>query len=202
MARSNGRKVAAQWPGTYSGSMDRGLLAYFLAALAVCALLIQLVLGRVRRARARWRAKQRSRRAFRGERDAETLLARLGYDIEDRQVPIVWTIVCDGEQHSVELRADLIARRGNDRFVAEVKTGRRAPQLTTPATRRQLLEYRLAYDVDGVLLVDPEAGRVSSIEFPLTGGAGPRGSSASGLALAFIIGAALGCAAVLWLAGG
>ena len=182
--------------------MDQALLVYFLAALAVCALLIQLGLGRVRRTRARWRARTRSRRALRGERDAETLFARLGYDIEDRQVPIVWNIICDGEQHSVQLRADLIARRGGSRFVAEVKTGRRAPQLTTPATRRQLLEYRLAYDVDGVLLVDPEAGRVSSIEFPLTSDSGSRGSSASGLALIFIIGAAMGGAAMFWLAGG
>ena len=33
--------------------------------------------------------------------------------------------------------------------VAEVKTGRLAPRIDTPATRRQLLEYRLAFDVDG-----------------------------------------------------
>jgi hypothetical protein len=49
--------------------------------------------------------------------------------------------------------------------VAEVKTGRWAPRLETAATRRQLLEYRFAFDVDGVLLVDADADRVSSIEF-------------------------------------
>ena len=50
--------------------------------------------------------------------------------------------------------------------MAEVKTGRLAPRLETSATRRQLLEYRVAFDVDGVLLVDVDAGRVHSLEFP------------------------------------
>ncbi len=50
--------------------------------------------------------------------------------------------------------------------MAEVKTGAAAPQLSTAATRRQLLEYRVAFDVDGVLLVDAEAGRVQRVVFP------------------------------------
>jgi hypothetical protein len=39
--------------------------------------------------------------------------------------------------------------------------------LSSAATRRQLLEYRLAFDVDGVLLVDVETGEVSEVEFNL-----------------------------------
>jgi hypothetical protein len=37
---------------------------------------------------------------------------------------------------------------------------------TLPATRRQLLEYLLAFEVHGVLLVDLDEGRVRPVEFP------------------------------------
>jgi hypothetical protein len=41
-----------------------------------------------------------------------------------------------------------------------------APKIETAATRRQLLEYRVAFDVDGALLVDADRGRVSTVTFP------------------------------------
>jgi len=47
-----------------------------------------------------------------------------------------------------------------------VKTGAHAPRIETSATRRQILEYRVAFDVDGVVLVDAEAGSVHEITFP------------------------------------
>jgi hypothetical protein len=52
-------------------------------------------------------------------------------------------------------------------LVAEVKTGEVAPRLSTAATRRQLLEYRVAFDVDGVLLVCPERGTIQRVDFLL-----------------------------------
>ena len=63
---------------------------------------------------------------------------------------------------------DLICSPGNpgEIFVAEVKTGDEAPRMSTAATRRQLLEYHVAFDVDGVLLVCPELGTIQRIEFP------------------------------------
>ena len=53
-----------------------------------------------------------------------------------------------------------LATRGSRRFVAEVKTGALAPSLDHAPTRRQILEYCAAFDVDGALLVDAEQGRV------------------------------------------
>lgn len=50
------------------------------------------------------------------------------------------------------------------RFIAEVKTGRIAPSLAYGATRRQLLEYAAAFDVDGVLLVDADRGTITHVE--------------------------------------
>jgi hypothetical protein len=68
---------------------------------------------------------------------------------------------------AVDVRADYVVGVSGRRYVAEVKTGVFAPRLETAATRRQLLEYRIAFDVDGVLLVDAETERVRLIEFPL-----------------------------------
>src|SRR5690349_15073624 len=52
-------------------------------------------------------------------------------------------------------------------LVAEVKTGDEAPSVTTAATRRQLLEYHVAFGADGVLLVCPERKAIHRIVFPL-----------------------------------
>ena len=100
-----------------------------------------------------------------GERRAASLLERHGYRIEAVQPATTWTIECDGEPHAVSLRADLLVSRGGRRLIAEVKSGECA-QLDTAATRRQLLEYSIAYGVEGVLLVDTHAERVQHVQFP------------------------------------
>lgn len=138
----------------------------------------------------RWRrhrvAVDRARTASKGERNAETLLRGLGYRILGRQVTRYWAIDVDGQSKQVQLRADLIASRSGRRFVAEVKTGHKAPKIDTPTTRRQLLEYRVAYDVDGVLLVDMTANRVHRVRFPLH----PRVGRARWLVAGLLFGAA------------
>lgn len=92
-----------------------------------------------------------------------------------RQARREWTIAIDGQRVPVELRADLLVAHGARRLVAEVKTGQHAPDPRQTATRRQLLEYRLAFDADGILLVDPEAGRIREIGFPIPASARRRG---------------------------
>ncbi len=131
--------------------------------LAACFL---AVLGRWRRYQASGLAKRRADRSIAGEVEAERLLARLGYQVIARQVGLEWAIACDGEDHPVELRADLLVERRGRRYVAEVKTGLSAPLLTNAATRRQLLEYCVAYEVESVLLVNVEEDRVCEISFP------------------------------------
>jgi hypothetical protein len=111
--------------------------------------------------RARWRG----RRNHTAELRAERLLERAGYGIEARQATRRWSIACDGEPVEVLLRADLLVHKHGVRYVADVKTGSLAPSLRTAATRRQLLEYWHAYDVDGVLLVDMEQERIHEVVF-------------------------------------
>ena len=140
-------------------------------------------------------ARRRARRGLEGERDAEPLLHRAGYRILERQPTGSWRIDVDGEALDLRLRADFLVWRRGRRFVADAKTGERAPRITHGPTRRQLLEYRLAFDVEGVLLVDPERGTVQEIVFPLPPGSPSRGP------WWLLAGMGVG-AAVAWLLGG
>ena len=149
--------------GRYAASVEPTwtLVAVLAGAVALLALLLWIRGGREAR-----RSRARQRRGEWGEARAETILKRAGYRIEGRQVPAFWAMEVDGEEVEVEARADLLVSRRRRHFVAEVKTGGRAPDPTYPRTRRQLLEYALAYDVDGVLLVDVELGEVVEVDFP------------------------------------
>jgi hypothetical protein len=135
-------------------------------AAAIVFLIVLAIARRWRARRARAAARRRSDRSLAGEAEAERLLARLGFEVLDRQVGLDWAIECDGEDHPVLLRADLLVERDGRRYVAEVKTGISAPLLTNAATRRQLLEYCVAYRVESVLLVDVETDSVREISFP------------------------------------
>ena len=119
--------------------------------------------GRVRRGNMR-----RLHRAQDGESRAERLLTARGYQILDRQVTERWALHIDGTPVPVSCRADLLVGRGRRRYIAEVKTGARAPDPTNPATRRQLLEYLLAFEVDGVLLIDMESEAIRKVDYPWT----------------------------------
>ena len=79
----------------------------------------------------------------------------------------VFEELVDGRPVAMELRADYLVEAGAELLVAEVKTGDEAPSIGTAATRRQLLEYHVAFGVDGVLLVCPEHGTIHRVVFPL-----------------------------------
>jgi len=138
------------------------------AALAALLLLLWTLLLRKWSA---WRrsalAHKRSARAARGERNAEKLLEVQGYEILERQLSEEWTMSCDDEPLSFLLRADLLVRKDERDYIAEVKTGSSAPDLRNASTRRQLLEYAIAYDSPTILLVDVEAGVIQEVRFPL-----------------------------------
>ena len=142
------------------------MLSTVLLAAALAAALWLVVQTWQRRAASR-RARARARRALAGETAAEALLERAGYAIVDRQARTVWTFFCDDDPVEAELRCDLLVEHDGRLLVAEVKTGQLAPRLDTAATRRQLLEYQLAYGADGVVLVDAETGTVRVIDFPM-----------------------------------
>lgn len=141
-----------------------------LAPALACAFVIASLLVLLARAFSAWRrsrrARWRSRRAVEGENRAARWLEGEGYEIVGAQVETDHAVHVDGEPVLVGLRADYIVERDGRRYVVDVKTGSQAPRIETSATRRQLLEYRVAFDVDGVLLVDAEAARIHTVTFP------------------------------------
>lgn len=148
-------------------SMSQSLneMGWTLAALLSCAWLVSLVV-RWLAARVRLRRHHRRQRvARRGEIDAVALLERAGFELVGSQVEGLWTVWVDDVPHEVQVFADHLVRTDSGLYVAEVKTGRRAPSVRTARTRRQLLEYLFAFDVDGVLLIDMEERAIHRVEF-------------------------------------
>jgi Holliday junction resolvase-like predicted endonuclease len=144
---------------------DRGVTQSIVVALV--AAVIALWLARVlRRWRGSLRARRRAARAGAGEDAAALLLADAGFTIVERQARVVWAPLVDGEPVAMELRVDYLVERDGELLVAEVKTGEEAPSVETAATRRQLLEYHVAFAADGVLLVSPERGTIQRVVFP------------------------------------
>ncbi len=135
-----------------------------LGLLALVAVLYGALLRE--RGRASRASRARVRRAQRGERDARVLLEDRGFVVLEEQARGSWTVRVDGEEHRVDLYADMLVRRDGLTYLAEVKTGALAPDPTRPSTRRQLLEYLLAFQPHGLLLVDVEAGQILDVGFP------------------------------------
>lgn len=138
-----------------------------LVALLVLAWALAGFTQALRRHLARRALRRRMARARAGEVAAEALLAAHGYRVVARQVPRELVLVVDGLALPYQVRADLlVASAADERFVAEVKTGAQASDPLHVATRRQLLEYALAFpELRGVLLVDMERGRVRRVGF-------------------------------------
>jgi hypothetical protein len=130
---------------------------------------------------ARWERRRRWSRGRIAETIAPIVLEQSGYEVLAAQAPGTYTLTVDGRELEVALRADFIVARRGLLFVAEVKSGRSAPQLSTAATRRQLLEYLIAFPVDGILLVDGESRTIHEVQFPLPSRSISRGTASGSL---------------------
>jgi hypothetical protein len=175
-------------------AVPRELLFAVLALVTTLAVVQGLAVA-WRRAARRRRIHARIVRAGLGETRAAGWLADLGYEVLGAQVSAEYPLRVDDALYTAHVRADYLVRRAGLRYVVEVKTGGVAPRIETSAPRRQLLEYRLAFAVDGVLLVDAEQARVRLVEFPLP--AGTRGSRARPsweLLLVGVVGVVIGAA--------
>lgn len=169
--------------------------------IALSALLVFL-LFRARAFLRSLRAKRRGRRAVMGEKEAQALLRAAGYRVCDTQLRTQHPVVIDGRTTQFEVRADIIATRGTKRYVVEVKTGQEAPSLSVAATRRQLLEYAVTFDADGLLLVNAQARSIHEVTFPrLRAGARSRGGPTRAFASGALCGLSAGAIAVAWAFG-
>jgi hypothetical protein len=140
--------------------------------LAAAIALIVAVSGWFVRGLERWLRRRRTRAratgGTRGERRGERLLTEAGYQIMERQPRRSAAVRCGRERVSYEVRADVLVARGGRVYVAEIKSGALVADVRHGPTRRQLLEYELAFAVDGVLLVDALRDEVHEICFAFT----------------------------------
>ena len=142
-------------------SLELALILLLLGLLVVQSLRLLWLRGRAARQMTRSRLLGEA-----GERRAEAVLEREGYEILERQTLGGYQLKVDGAPVSINLRADFIAKKDGQIVLAEVKAGRDNATASVRATRRQLLEYTLAFDVDALALVDVTNERVIQIEFP------------------------------------
>lgn len=145
---------------------DAGLIA----VLAAASLLGAFVLARIVRALECWRVARCRRIGRAGERAAEALVAAAGYRVAGRQVTRRFDVLVDGEPRAATVRADLLLQKNGRTFVAEIKSGWLVSDPLHAPTRRQLLEYEVAFGARGVLLVDVPRKAVRRVEFPLARG--------------------------------
>ncbi len=114
----------------------------------------------------RGRLERHRRTGARAEKKALRLLERAGFKLIRREAPATLTVVVDGVPQQFDVRADLLLSRKRRVYLAEIKAGEASGTIRNRATRRQLLEYALAFDVDGLLLVDVARARIRLVEFP------------------------------------
>lgn len=110
----------------------------------------------------------RVKRTFKSGRIAETAAVKFlrshGYKILTSQLREDVIIYVDGEAEKSVVRADYLVRRGWKLYVVEVKSGQQG-NAKLPAIRRQLLEYYMVYQPDGILLLDMEHKNLQEIRF-------------------------------------
>lgn len=111
-----------------------------------------------------WRMNRRFQRGEAAERKAVKFLRRRGYRIVAAQLAETITVYVDGEPQKSTVRADFLVRKGWKTYIVEVKSGQQGT-VRLPNVRRQLLEYKLVYRPDGVLLLDMEHHTLQEIRF-------------------------------------
>lgn len=159
-----------RWVATRACSVMPMPLAMSTTSLGFSALFL-VVLGLAlyfvyRRFARRLAMESRFEKGREGEATADVLLARSGYEILEDQAVRKITVLVDDVPLEFTIKPDKLLRRDGERYVADVKTGKSAPSVKNSSTRRQLLEYRVAFpDFAGVLLVAPERGSIQRIRF-------------------------------------
>ncbi len=112
---------------------------------------------------------QATRRAItskHAEKKAEQWLRRNGFQIIEKQQSKPLIIKAGTTLHRYLIRIDFLVKKGGRTYIVEVKSGSH-DKITKRETRRQLLEYFLAYQPYGIILFDMETRKFSEIRFLL-----------------------------------
>lgn len=142
-----------------------GLLSSHLFWMAVFLVVGTLLGGVLRGWLTNHKRALRFRKGREGEARARAELLRRGFTIVAEQPRLEGYMSIDGERRVFTVRADFLVKRGGERAIVEVKTGKKAPDPAYPATRRQLFEYAHLFGVDALFLLDGEKLTLVRVEF-------------------------------------
>ena len=109
--------------------------------------------------------RQRFSKSRQAEKEAEKILRKNGYTIIDIQKSKPLLITIGDKIHRYLVRIDYLARKRGKVYVVEVKSGEKIPYITNRETRRQMLEYYLAYQPSGILLLNMKNKTISEVKF-------------------------------------
>lgn len=112
----------------------------------------------------KWKVNRRFRRGLQAEKNAIRFLRHRGYQILAAQLQETIVVYVDGQPEKITVRADFWCCRGWKTYIVEVKSGQQG-SIRLPNVRRQLLEYKLVYQPDGILLLDMEHHTLQEIRF-------------------------------------
>ena len=142
---------------------ENGVLIFilFISGGIICLILFIKISNWLRAKKLRKRF-SKSRKA---EKEAEKILRKNGYTIIDAQKSKPLLITIGDKIHRYLVRIDYLARKGGKVFVVEVKSGEKIPYITNRETRRQMLEYYLAYQPCGILLLNMKNKSISEVKF-------------------------------------
>ena len=111
------------------------------------------------------RLRKRFSKSRQAEKEAEKILRKNGYTIIDVQKSKPLLITIGDKIHRYLVRIDYLARKRGRVYVVEVKSGEKIPYITNRETRRQMLEYYLAYQPSGILLLNMKNKSISEVKF-------------------------------------
>jgi hypothetical protein len=143
------------------------------AALGLLLLVIGIALGiAVAKRKSRRRMARNRRLGVEGEEKALELLERAGFELIEAQPTSEGIVEVDGVRRSFQLRADALVRKRGMDFLVEIKGTNASADLSNRATRRQLLEYASAFEVEACLLINAERETIQLVRFPALSDAG------------------------------
>ncbi|NLZ53929.1 MAG: hypothetical protein GX892_12445 [Thermoanaerobacteraceae bacterium] len=111
--------------------------------------------------------RMRVNKAKKSEQQALRFMENNGFEILDLQKRCVYTLLIDNKPHKIAVKADMIVKKGNKIYVAEVKSGDKVTSPKYTDTRRQMLEYFMVYRPNGLILVDMEKQKLRTVEYSI-----------------------------------
>ena len=111
------------------------------------------------------RLKRRFSKSRQAEKEAEKLLKKKGYTIIDFQKSKPLLITFGDKIHRYLIRIDYLVSKRGKIYVVEVKSGEKTSYITNRETRRQMLEYYLAYQPSGIILLNMKNKSISEVKF-------------------------------------